>query len=172
MSQKPPINIAIWQWALIGAGSTIVLVLAAYGAFNLIGNSKGLVTTSASSTHQNKNSDANSQSTTNKSFQSQSVSNNLIAGTWLIDIAGRNIEVVITNDGRVIVPDPKNSSRAIEGGINIKKISSNNYSSLNGFSPLVGTWSFEMQAIGSNFETIQAVITNDGDIDIANPYGT
>jgi len=36
MSQKLPIDFAIWQWALIGASSTLVLALAGYGAFSLI----------------------------------------------------------------------------------------------------------------------------------------
>ncbi|MEA5476960.1 type IV pilin-like G/H family protein [Pseudanabaena galeata UHCC 0370] len=176
MPQKSPTKFVVWQWALISFGSALVLAIASYGAFNLIGNSQGSNTTSKSLALQNKNSDANTQSTSNNMSDnvSQNVVDNSIVGTWLIDNSSYpsgTVEIIITNDGRVIVPDPKNPSRAIEGAINIKKISSDNSAVSGSFSSIAGTWSIEMQTVSPRYDILRAVITNDGFVDVENPFG-
>ena len=49
MSQKPPIDLAVWQWALIGSGGTLVLALAAYGVVAFISPNNNCVANSNSS---------------------------------------------------------------------------------------------------------------------------
>ena len=179
MPQKTPINLAAWQWALIGSGCTLLLSSAAYGVSNLISNSQGSGAISKNSPIQSKSSDANisppasnysdgniSPSASNTSDKVvQNFSNIPIAGTWLIKTIPDNktIEVVVTNDGRVIVPDPTNASRAIEGATNIRRISSNTNATSSGFiASIAGTWLFEMQETTPNNEPIQAIISIDG----------
>jgi hypothetical protein len=180
MSQKPPVNLAIWQWALIGSGATLVLSLVVYVVFNLISSPKSSAVTSSNSTPLNNVSTSNPVSTaSNNSVIITQVNVNdsisSIAGTWLVEPIGRNaynesIQVVITNDGRVIVPDPTNSSRLIEGPKVIRKISStNNLLSGNIINSMRGTWLIEGMNRTPTNEPIQVIITNDGLVSALDP---
>jgi hypothetical protein len=176
MAKKPPINLAAWQWALIGSGSTLLLASAAYGAFNLISNPQGSGGISKNSPTQIKSADPNISPTASNASEkvSQNFSNIPVAGTWLIKTTltyGTNgvkkdtFEVVITNDGRVILPDLNDSSRGIESATNIRRISTNtNVISSDVIAAIAGTWVFEV-----NNESIRAVISNDGVVAFSNP---
>ena len=48
MSQKPPVDLAVWQWALIGSGATLVLAFAAYGAVSFVSPNNNCVANSNS----------------------------------------------------------------------------------------------------------------------------
>jgi len=187
MSQKPPVDLAIWQWALIGSGCTLLLASAAYGAFNFITNSQNSGTISKNSLIQGKSADtkaspslssnsdaANISATASNTSDkvAQNPANNPIAGTWLFKtssaINGKDtFEVVITNDGRLITPDANNSSRGIEGAVNIRAASPNTNSS-DAISAVSGTLLFNMPGVDPN-ATLQAVITSDGSMTIINP---
>ena len=187
MSRKPPVDLAIWQWALIGSGCTLLLASAAYGAFNLITNSQSSGTISKNTPVQIKsadvktspslsgNSDTNVAPTVSNTSDkvAQNPANNSIAGTWLFKtssaINGKDtFEVVITNDSRLIMPDAYDSSRGIEGAANIRTTSANsNARSSDAISAVAGTWLFDWQGVEPN-GTFQAIIASDGVVTIIN----
>ena len=131
MSRKSPNDFALWQWVLIGSVATLILSLAGYGVFSLMNNPKGLSANNNNNVSpQSKSPDANFSSPPNNSPNdgSPSVLNAPISGTWLVEGTGFNtgnqpIEVVITNEGKLILIDPISPSTAIEIIKLIKKIS-------------------------------------------------
>jgi len=89
-------NFAPWKWALIGAGSTVLLGLAGFGLWNLL----------------NPKTSSTSTSVTNATPEN-SVAKKLI-GQWQTQISGQSLTLIFTPEGKLFLLDTPASATEVE----------------------------------------------------------
>ncbi|MEG3842021.1 type IV pilin-like G/H family protein [Microcoleus sp. herbarium14] len=82
-------NLAPWKWAIIGAGSTLVLGLAGFGLYNLLNPKTSSNSTSTSTSVANANPDNN-------------VAKQLI-GQWQGQISAQSVTLIFTQEGKLFI---------------------------------------------------------------------
>lgn len=92
-------NLPPWKWALIGAGSTVLLVLDGFGFSNLI-NPKIFSTSVATAIAQN------------------SVAKKLI-GQWQTKVSGQSLILIFTQEGKLFMLDTPTSATEMKYQINV-----------------------------------------------------
>lgn len=98
-------NLAPWKWALIGAGSTLVLALAGFGLYNLLNPKTSSTSTSTSTSVANANPDNN-------------VAKQLI-GQWQGQISGQSVTLIFTQEGKLFILETPTSATEMEYQTNV-----------------------------------------------------
>lgn len=98
-------NLAPWKWAIIGAGSTLVLGLAGFGLYNLLNPKTSSTSTSTSTSVANANPDNN-------------VAKKLI-GQWEIKISGHSFALIFTQEGKLFMLETPTSATEMKYQINV-----------------------------------------------------
>ena len=98
-------NLAPWKWAIIGAGSTLVLGLAGFGLYNLLNPKTSSISTSTSTSVANANPDNN-------------VAKQLI-GQWEIKISGNSFTLIFTQEGKLFMLETPTSATEMKYQINV-----------------------------------------------------
>ncbi|WP_377480148.1 MAG: type IV pilin-like G/H family protein [Microcoleus anatoxicus] len=100
-------NLAPWKWALIGAGSTLVLALAGFGLYNLLNPQTSSTSTSTST----------STSVANANPEN-SVAKQLI-GQWQGQISGQSVTLIFTQEGKLFILETPTSATELKYQINV-----------------------------------------------------
>ncbi|MEG3837445.1 MULTISPECIES: type IV pilin-like G/H family protein [unclassified Microcoleus] len=100
-------NLAPWKWALIGAGSTLVLGLAGFGLYNLLNPKTSSISTSTST--------STSLATATPEI---SVAKQLI-GQWQGQISGQSVTLIFTQEGKLFILETPTSATEMEYQTNV-----------------------------------------------------
>lgn len=100
-------NLAPWKWAIIGAGSILVLGLAGFGLYNLLNPQTSSTSTSTST----------STSVANATPEN-SVAKQLI-GQWEIKISGNSFSLIFTQEGKLFMLETPTSATELKYQINV-----------------------------------------------------
>ncbi|WP_375492539.1 hypothetical protein [uncultured Nostoc sp.] len=102
-SPQTKTNLVSWQWALIGSGSTLILVLAGFGLWNLV--------TSKSPTNSSVSQNSGQPALNSANIVASNDTIKRLLGQWLQKDSTR---LIFTAEGKLFVI-PSNSNQAIEG---------------------------------------------------------
>ncbi|MEG5043989.1 type IV pilin-like G/H family protein [Microcoleus sp. B4-C1] len=100
-------NLAPWKWAIIGAGSTLVLGLAGFGLYNLLNPKTSSISTSTST--------STSLATATPEI---SVAKQLI-GQWQGQISGQSVTLIFTQEGKLFILETPTSATEMEYQTNV-----------------------------------------------------
>ncbi len=102
-------NLAPWKWALIGAGSTLVLALAGFGLYNLLNPQ----TSSTSTSTPTSTSTSVANATPDNSVAKQ------LIGQWEIKISGNSFTLIFTQEGKLFMLETPTSATELKYQINV-----------------------------------------------------